>query len=75
MSTFGGMFRATAEAMSEITAGQLRIVGSTVRYATGPLKGKIRSYLQETGLVGGILQSLQGAGSTLVKGNLNTGVR
>lgn len=73
MTAFGGTFHATAEAMSGITAGQLRIVGSVVRYAAGPLKGRIHSYLQETGLVGGILQSLQGAGSTLVKGTLTTG--
>lgn len=73
MSEFGGTFYATTEAMSGINAGQLRIVGSVVRHAAGPLRGKIHSYLQETGLVGGILQSLEGAGSTLVKSTVTTG--
>lgn len=73
MSSFGGTFYATTEAITGISAGQLRIVGSVVRHASGPLKGKIHSYLQETGLVGGILQSLKGAGSSMVKGTITTG--
>lgn len=68
MSAIGGTFYATSEAITGIDAGQLRIVGSLVRHAAGPLKGKIHSYLQETGLAGGLLQSLTGAGSTFVKG-------
>lgn len=73
MSAVGGAFFASAEAMTGISAGQLRIVGSVVRWAAGPLKGKIHSYLQETGLVGGILQSLQGSGATAFKTTLTTG--
>lgn len=48
MSAIGGTFYATAEAVTGINAGQLRIAGSVVRHAAGPLKGKIHSYLQET---------------------------
>ena len=73
MSAVGGFFYATAEAMTGINAGKLRIVGSVVRYSSGPLKGKIHSYLQETGLLGGIAQSLGGASSTFVKTTVSTG--
>lgn len=73
MSTVGGYFCATSEAMTGIDAGKLRIAGSVVRHAGGPLKGKIHSYLQETGLLSGILESFQGAGSTFVKASVSTG--
>lgn len=68
MSAIGGTFYATAEAVTGIDAGQLRIVGSLVRHASGPLKGKIHSYLQETGLAGALLQGLQQSGTSLVSG-------
>ena len=73
MSALGGSFYATAEAMTGINEGRLRIVGSVVRHTAGPLKGKIHSYLQETSFVGGVLQSFQGAASTLAKGTSSTG--
>jgi hypothetical protein len=40
---------ASIEAQTGISEGTLRIVGSVVRHASGPMKGKIHSYLQETG--------------------------
>ncbi len=73
MSDLGGLFYATAEAATGINAGKLRIVGSVVRHASGPLKGKIHSYLQETGLTGSLLGSIFKAGGTLVKGTVSTG--
>lgn len=73
MNAFGGTFYAAAEAVPGISTGQLKIVGSVVRHAAGPMKGKIHSYLQETGFVGNLLQSFKGAGSTLVRNSISTG--
>ena len=73
MSVVGGFFYATTEALTGIKTGNLQIVGSVVRHAAGPLKGKIHSYLQETGLLGGIVQSVGGVGSTFVKTSVSTG--
>ena len=73
MTAVGGFFYATTEALTGIKTGNLQIVGSVVRHAAGPLKGKIHSYLQETGLLGGIVQSLEEAGSTFVKTSVSTG--
>ena len=73
MSAFGGSFYAAAEAVPGISTGQLQIVGSVVRHAAGPMRGKIHSYLQETGLVGGVLDSFKGSASTLVKTTVATG--
>ncbi|WP_170001834.1 hypothetical protein [Pseudopontixanthobacter vadosimaris] len=73
MSALGGTFHAAAEAIPGITSGKLQIVGSVVRHASGPLKGKIHSYLQETGLVGSLLDSFKASGSTLARTTLATG--
>lgn len=68
MSAIGGTFYATAEAVTGINAGQLRIVGSVVRHAAGPLKGKIHSYLQETALTGGLLDTLRKTAGSFISG-------
>ena len=73
MNPFGGTYYAAAEAIPGISSGQLHIVGSVVRHAAGPLKGKIHSYLQETSLVAGLLESVQASGSTLVRTTVATG--
>ena len=68
MSAIGGTFYATAEAVTGINANQLRIVGSVVRHAAGPLKGKIHSYLQETALTGGLLDTLGKTAGSFISG-------
>lgn len=73
MNPFGGTYYAAAEAIPGISSGQLHIVGSVVRHAAGPLKGKIHSYLQETSLVAGLLESVQASGSRLVRTTVATG--
>lgn len=73
MNVFGGTFYAAAQAIPGISTGQLHIVGSVVRHANGPLKGKIHSYLQETSLVGNLLNSFKEAGSTMVRNTVATG--
>ncbi len=73
MSDVGGLFVASLDAATGIKAGKLRIVGSVVRHAAGPLKGKIHSYLQETGAAGALLESVSGAGSTFAKTSKTTG--
>lgn len=73
MSDVGGLFVASLEAATGIKAGKLRIVGSVVRHAAGPLKGKIHSYLQETGAAGALLESVSGAGTSFAKTTVATG--
>ena len=73
MNPFGGTYYAAAEAIPGISSGQLHIVGSVVRHAAGPLKGKIHSYLQETSLVADLLESVQASGSTLMRTTVATG--
>lgn len=73
MSDVGGLFVASLEATTGIRAGKLRIVGSVVRHAAGPLKGKIHSYLQETGAAGALLESVSGAGTSFAKTTVATG--
>lgn len=73
MSDLGGLFVASLEAATGIKAGQLRIVGSVVRHAAGPLKGKIHSYLQETGAAGALLESVTGAGGSFVRTTVSSG--
>lgn len=73
MSDIGGIFVASTDAAVGIHTGALRIVGSVVRHASGPLKGKIHSYLQETGVAGALLESVWGAGSSVAKSTMATG--
>lgn len=73
MTNLGGMFTASFDAAAGIKAGNLRIVGSVVRYAAGPLKGKIHSYLQETGAAGALLDSVSGSGKAFVRTTVATG--
>ena len=73
MSAYGGTFSAAADALPGISTGQLHIVGSVVRHASGPHKGKIHSFLQETGVVGGLLDSLKESGAALARGTIATG--
>lgn len=73
MNELGGMFVAKGLAKAGIESGELHIVGSVVRYAAGPMKGKIHSYLQETGLVGSILESVGKASGTFINGTASTG--
>lgn len=73
MSNLGGVFTASFDAAAGIKAGKLRIVGSVVRYAAGPLKGKIHSYLQETGAAGALLDSVSGSGKAFVRTTVATG--
>lgn len=73
MNDLGGLFVASVEAATGISAGKLKIVGSVVRHASGPLKGKIHSYLQETGAAGALLDSMSGAGNAFVKTTISTG--
>lgn len=73
MNPYGGTFGAAAEALPGISTGQLHIVGSVVRHAAGPMRGQIHSYLQETGLVGGLLDSFRESGAPLARGTIATG--
>ena len=73
MSAYRGTFSAAAEALPGISTGQLHIVGSVVRHATGPRRGQIHSFIQETGLVGGLLDSFKDSAATMARSTIATG--
>lgn len=73
MTDLGKYMIPAVEAMSGISEGKLRVVGSVVRFAAGPLKGKIHSHLQETGMTGPLLESLMGGGKTFATATMAGG--
>lgn len=56
-----------ASALTGISEGKLRVIGSVVRHASGPLSGKIHSHLQETGMTGALLETVMEGGKTYAK--------
>jgi hypothetical protein len=59
---FGAFLIPKDSAIAGLQNGILHRVGSVVRWASGPMKGKIHSHLQETGLY----EQLAGASLKLV---------